>query len=72
DGERVQANYQLLSLFHKSERHRLKVEVLRDGAVKSGLTLIGVNASDKIAEAQKQIIKSVCKYEEVKTRPLCK
>lgn len=72
NGERIQQIYQLLSLFHKSKNHTLKIEVLRDGVLKSGLTLIGVDATDKILEAQKGIIQTTCKHEEIKANALCK
>jgi hypothetical protein len=72
NGERVQQIYQLLSLFHKSKNHKLAIEILRNGLVKTGILLVGVDATEKILEAQKEIIKSACKQEEIKTNPLCK
>lgn len=72
NGERVHEIYQLLSLYRSSKDHAIKVEVLRDGKLRQGLTLKGVDASEKILKQQKEIIKSVCKEEEVKIRALCK
>ena len=72
NGERIQAIYQLLLLFHKSPNHKLQIEVLRDGIIQSGLTLVGINANEKILEKQNEIIKSACKHEELKKNALCK
>lgn len=72
DGLRIQQNYQLLGLFHKSPDHEIKVDILRDGVTLRALSLKGVDASDKILEAQNKVIQSVCKKEELKKNPLCK
>jgi hypothetical protein len=72
DGMRIQQNYELLSLFHKSKDHEIRVDILRDGVTRRGLSLKGVDASDKILEAQNTVIESVCKQVELKINPLCK
>jgi hypothetical protein len=72
NGERVQEMYQLLNLFQKSQKHKLNIDVLRDGIIEKGIMLTGVNASEKILKAQQEIVRSVCKYEDLKKRALCK
>lgn len=72
NGERIQQIYQLLSHFHKTKSHKLEIDILRNGLVKTGLTLVGHNASDKILAAQKEIIQSACKQKELKEHKLCK
>ncbi len=72
NGERIQEIYQLLSLFHKDQDHKLNVDVLRDGIVKSGIVLIAKNVNEKIIKNQNEIVNSVCKYEDVNQRTLCK
>lgn len=71
DGVRIQQKYEMLSLFHQSSDHEIKVNVLRDGVNKQGLSLRGVDVSKKILEAQEAAIKSVCKKEELKKNKLC-
>lgn len=72
DGVRIQQKYELLGLFHKSKDHEIKVDILRDGTYLKALSLEGVDASEKILEAQNKVIQSVCKKEELKKNPLCK
>lgn len=71
DGVRIQQNYELLSLFHKSSDHEIKLDILRDGVNLQGLNLKGVDASEKILGAQNEVIKSVCGKEELKKNRLC-
>lgn len=73
NGERIQQTYQLLNLFKKSKDHTINVEVLRNGLNKDGLVLRGINSTEKILSAQKEIIDSACKSEELKKdNKLCK
>lgn len=71
DGVRIQLNYELLSLFHKSPSHKLRLEIMRDGKIHQGLVLTGLDATDKILEAQNAVIRSACKKEELKKHRLC-
>ncbi len=64
---RIEHIYHILSLFHTSLDHKIKVDVLRDGNIKSGIMLTGLDVSANILETQKKIIKSTCKY-----KALCK
>jgi hypothetical protein len=72
NGERVQELYQLLALFRRSKGHKIDIEIMRDGKLKTGLTLTGVDASEKMLKAQQDIIKSACKNKEIKEKKLCK
>lgn len=72
NGERVQERYQLISLFRKNKDHKIEVEIMRDGQLKTGLTLTGVDATEKMLKAQKEIIQSACKSKEIKEKKLCK
>lgn len=69
---RIEHIYHILSLFHTSLDHKIKVDVLRDGNIKSGIMLTGLDVSANILETQKKIIKSTCKYKELKDKALCK
>ena len=69
---RVEHIYQILSLFHTNLDHKLKVDILRDGNIKTGIMLLANDVSAKILETQKKIIKSACKYQELKNKALCK
>lgn len=72
DGERIQLNYELLRLFHKSKDHELRLEIMRDGKIYQGLSLKGLEVSEKILNAQNAVIQSACKKEELKKHRLCK
>jgi hypothetical protein len=72
NGLRIQHIYQILSLFHTGLDHKLKVDVLRNGNIKSGIILVGTDVSARILETQKKILKSACKYKELKDKALCK
>ena len=71
NGERVQERYQLLSLFRRNKDHKIEVEVLRDGVLKTGLTLTGLDASEKMLKAQSEIVMAACKNKEIKKKKLC-
>ncbi len=71
NGERVQQTYQLLSLFHKSQDRSINVQVMREGKIRQGLKIYGVDLSDKILEAQNKVIKKVCTEKELKDHKLC-
>lgn len=71
DGIRIQQNYELLSLFHKSKDHQIRVDILRDGVTRRGLSLKGVDATEQILKAQLKAIQSVCNKEELKKKSLC-
>lgn len=71
NGERVQERYQLLSLFRRNKNHKINVELLRDGQLKTNLVLTGVDATEKMLKAQEEIVKSACKNKEIKEKKLC-
>ena len=72
NGERVQERYQLLSLFRRNKDHKIKVELLRDGQLTTNLILTGVDATEKMLKAQRDIVKSACKHKEIKEKKLCR
>lgn len=72
NGERIQEIYQLLNLVQKAQDHKLRIDVLRDGIVKSGIILNSINVDEKILKVQNEIVRLACKFEEVKKRDLCK
>ena len=72
NGERIQEIYQLLNLFQKVQDHKLRIDVLRDGIVKSGIILDSINVDEKILKVQSEIVRLGCKFKEIKDRALCK
>jgi len=69
-GERISRNWELLSSF--DENHiGIESQILRDGA-KKNLTLRAREVTDEALKSQQETINSVCKFEEVATRSLCK
>lgn len=69
-GVRISRNWELLSSFDK-DHVKMTTQILRDGDKKSHF-LIGKDVTEETQKSQQETINSVCKFEEVATRPLCK
>lgn len=70
-GKRIELAYLLSAMFGKARDHKIKVDVLRNGAIKSTV-MKGVSITPAVDKEQKEVIKKVCKHEEVKKNELCK
>lgn len=68
--ERVEKNYQVLRHFD-SEKQGVPVELLRDGE-RVRLNLASVTVTQQVSASQQDIIKSACKFKEIKKRSLCR
>lgn len=69
-GTRISRNWELLSSFDK-DHMKINSQILRDG-IKKELTLTGKEVTGETRKSQQETINSVCKFEEVAERPLCK
>jgi hypothetical protein len=72
DGERIYEVYQLLTLFRKNEQHNITLDILRDGELKTGIVLKGVDVTEQMLQEQAQLVKKTCGYKELKDHQLCK
>lgn len=71
NGERIQKIYQLLGLFRNDKAHSIRLEIMRDGNMKTGVLLKGVDVTESILEEQNAVIKAACKHKEIKKNALC-
>lgn len=69
-GERITQNWQLLSAFD-AKNIKVSSVILREGE-RRNIELKGKEVTEETLKSQQETINSVCKFEEVATRSLCK
>lgn len=70
-GKRIEQAYLLSTMFGKASGYKIKVDLLRNGTTKSAV-MKGTSITSEVEKEQKEVIKKVCKNEEVKKNELCK
>lgn len=69
-GKRLEKAFLLSAILGEASGHKIKVDLLRNGAERSA-EMKGVSITQEVEKEQKEVIKKVCKNEEVKKNDLC-